>query len=68
MLALHKATGESWEAVQREATAVRDAATALIPVLANTVRQGGRAGAGRRGHFRRGRAATTSTTAGLSSG
>jgi Cytochrome c554 and c-prime len=34
MLALHKATGESWEAVQREATAVRDAATALVPVLA----------------------------------
>ena len=34
MLALHKATGESWEGVQKEAAAVRDAATALIPALA----------------------------------
>jgi hypothetical protein len=34
LLALHKATGESWEAVQREAAAVRDTAAALIPVLA----------------------------------
>jgi hypothetical protein len=34
MLALHKATGEGWDAVQREAKAVRDIATALIPVLA----------------------------------
>ncbi|HYM74001.1 MAG TPA: multiheme c-type cytochrome [Stellaceae bacterium] len=33
MLALHKATGEGWDAVRREATAVRDAATALIPAL-----------------------------------
>jgi hypothetical protein len=34
LLALHKATGEGWEAVQREAAAVRDIAAALIPVLA----------------------------------
>ena len=34
MLALHQATGESWDAVKREATAVRDAANALIPALA----------------------------------
>jgi hypothetical protein len=33
MLALHAATGESWDAVKREATAVRDAANALIPKL-----------------------------------
>jgi hypothetical protein len=34
MLALHAASGDSWDAVKREATAVRDAATALIPKLA----------------------------------
>jgi cytochrome c554/c'-like protein len=33
MLALHAATGENWDAVKREATAVRDAANALIPQL-----------------------------------
>ena len=34
LLALHKASHENWEAVQREAAAVRDVAAALIPVLA----------------------------------
>jgi hypothetical protein len=33
MLALHAATGDNWDAVKREATAVRDAANALIPAL-----------------------------------
>jgi hypothetical protein len=35
MLALHKATQEDWSAVQREATAVRAAALALLPALAH---------------------------------
>jgi hypothetical protein len=34
LLALHEATGESWDAVKREATAVRDAANTLIPAIA----------------------------------
>jgi hypothetical protein len=34
ILALHAATGDNWDAVKREATAVRDAANALIPKLA----------------------------------
>jgi hypothetical protein len=34
LLALHSATGESWDAVKREAAAVRDATNTLIPVLA----------------------------------
>jgi len=34
MLALQAATGESWEAVKREASAVHDLANALIPALA----------------------------------
>ena len=34
MLALHAATGESWDAVRREASAVRDAADKLIPAIA----------------------------------
>jgi cytochrome c554/c'-like protein len=34
MLALHKAVYENWDAVKREATAVRDAANTLIPQLA----------------------------------
>jgi Cytochrome c554 and c-prime len=34
LLALHTATGESWEAVKKEAAAVRDAASALIPMFA----------------------------------
>jgi hypothetical protein len=34
MLALHAATGESWDAVRREAGAVRDATEKLIPALA----------------------------------
>ena len=33
MLALHEATGDSWDAVKREASAVREAANALIPAL-----------------------------------
>jgi Cytochrome c554 and c-prime len=35
LLALHAATGESWDAVKREATAVREAANKLIPVIAS---------------------------------
>ena len=35
LLALHAATGESWDAVKREATAVREAADKLIPVIAS---------------------------------
>jgi len=34
LLALHAATGESWDAVKREASAVRDAADKLIPAIA----------------------------------
>jgi hypothetical protein len=34
MLALHAATGENWDAVQREARAVHDQAAALVPVFA----------------------------------
>jgi hypothetical protein len=34
LLALHAATGESWDAVKREATAVREAANKLIPAIA----------------------------------
>ena len=34
MLALHAAAGENWDAVKREASAVRDAAQKLIPQLA----------------------------------
>ena len=34
LLALHKATGESWDAVKGEATAVREAADTLIPQIA----------------------------------
>ena len=34
LLALHAAAGENWDAVRREATAVRDAANILIPALA----------------------------------
>jgi Cytochrome c554 and c-prime len=34
LLALHTATGEGWDAVRKEASAVRDAANALIPLLA----------------------------------
>jgi hypothetical protein len=34
LLALHAATGENWDAVKHEASAVRDAAAALIPAIA----------------------------------
>jgi hypothetical protein len=34
MLALHAATGDNWDAVKREATAVRGIADALIPLIA----------------------------------
>ena len=34
LLALHRATGDSWDAVKREATAVREAADKLIPAIA----------------------------------
>jgi hypothetical protein len=34
MLALHAATGKSWDDVRQEATAVRDAANTLIPAIA----------------------------------
>lgn len=33
MLALHKASGESWEAVKREATAIRELADKLVPII-----------------------------------
>jgi hypothetical protein len=33
MVALHAATGDSWDAVKREASAVRDATNTLIPAL-----------------------------------
>jgi Cytochrome c554 and c-prime len=35
LLALHAATGESWDAVKKEATAVREAADKLIPAIAS---------------------------------
>ena len=35
LLALHAATGESWDAVKKEATAVREAANKLIPAIAS---------------------------------
>src|SRR5262249_1376113 len=34
MLALHKASGDSWEAVKREATAIRELADKLVPIIA----------------------------------
>lgn len=34
LLALHAASGDSWDAVRREATAVREIASGLVPVLA----------------------------------